>query len=146
MVRTRRGKMTYQEMDNIYKKIKELVEGFYRANYDKISAFVTRGNRYILLNAELGIQELKKTNRDDYFVFFIKFFTNESNIFEIQVIPFYSKIVPEGGSTMLTDVEIKDRALFKDCCNILWAHVTTMCSMDFDALLEREKFFRRNAQ
>lgn len=138
--------MTYQEMDNIYKKIKELVEGFYRANYDKISAFVTRGNRYILLNSALGIYEQKETAQDDQFIFFIKFFTNESNIFEIQVIPFYSKIVPEGGSTMLTGVEIKNRALFKDCCNILWAHITAMCSMDFDALLEREKFFRRNAQ
>lgn len=138
--------MTKQEMDNIYKKIKELVEGFYRANYDKISAFVTRGNRYILLNSALGIYEQKETAQDDQFIFFIKFFTNESNIFEIQVIPFYSKIVPEGGSTMLTGVEIKNRALFKDCCNILWAHITAMCSMDFDALLEREKFFRRNAQ
>ena len=42
--------MTNQEMDNIYKKIKELVEGFYRANYDKISAFVTHGNRFNTYN------------------------------------------------------------------------------------------------
>ena len=128
--------MTKQEMDNIYKKIKELVEGFYRVNYDKIYAFVTRGNRYILLNSALGIYEQKETAQDDQFIFFIKFFTNESNIFEIQVIPFYSKIF----------LEIKDLALFKDCCNILWAHITAMCSMDFDVLLEREKFFRKNAQ
>ncbi len=139
--------MTKQEMDNIYKKIKELVEGFYRVNYDKIYAFVTRGNRYILLNSALGIYEQKETAQDDQFIFFIKFFTNESNIFEIQVIPFYSKIFLECRSTtMLTDVEIKDLALFKDCCNILWAHITAMCSMDFDVLLEREKFFRKNAQ